>query len=613
MPLRGTHIVGAELTYECISQESNTYEITIRFLRDCGPTAEADFDNPIQLFAFSEAFPGNYLIFEINRPDDIPNIVPEEWNLCTGAPYNLCVEEAIYQRTITLPPQNGGWLLAWARCCRNGNITNLDDPLDQGVTFLARIPSPSEAPVCNSMPTYNNQMPIFICAGEDFFFDHSATDLDGDSLVYAITDPFGGLNFQGFGAGTGDLSQPGPVVGPTNPMGPPPYFPVVFDPGYTGIQPFGPNSTTINPASGLLHINAPTQGVFVIAISVYEYRDGVLLSENKKDLQVHVINCLPQNDPPEISQDFSGLNTIGDTILIEAETGYCYTVTVTDSNQSDLDLVPISATFSGLDVPSITITTDVPGLLIAEVCWNPGCDFVGADLEFILLGTDENNCPIYNPAIDTAYVRVLPLPDVLPEVTYDISGANFAGTDTIIAELDSAFCFLWNVQDTSDFYNGALSYTFVVENVNGGSGFVPLSIAESIYGDSSGVDSILIDMCWEAGCTHVGETYRMILRGVADAGCPPNNFDLDTIYFVIPEPVNPPPLVGTDISGNPLNQDTILVDVHDMACFTFSIEDTFPAVGLEYEIQVLEVLGNGGGIGGPSRWSQSYRYDPFHQ
>ena len=31
---------------------------------------------------------------------------------------------------------------------------------------------------------------MFLCAGETYYFDYSATDADGDSLAYAITTPF---------------------------------------------------------------------------------------------------------------------------------------------------------------------------------------------------------------------------------------------------------------------------------------------------------------------------------------------------------------------------------------------------------------------------------------
>lgn len=580
--VKATHIVGAELTYECANIASNTYNVVLRMFRDCDD-GEAEFDDPITLFAFSEAVPGTYLIFNVDLPDQTPEIEPEEWDDCVGRPYNLCVEEAVYRRQISLPPQNGGWNLAWARCCRNAAIDNLVTPLDQGVTFLARIPSPQEA-TCNSMPTFNNRLPVFICANETLAFDHSATDLDGDSLVYALTHPFDGLNIQGFGAGNANFGSPNPVVSASNPMGPPPYRLVNFSGNFGPNDPFGGNAITVNPGSGWLTVNAPNTGVYVVAISVFEYRDGVLISENKRDLQVHVIDCLPQNDPPLISHDLQGLNTIGDTILIEASNDFCYSVTLTDTNQNPLTVTPISAIFSGGGSPTLNITGNAPGQLDLDVCWEPGCDFDGAEVEMILMGIDAANCPIYNPAFDTVYVRILPPPEIRPEVDYDLSPVPSNG-DTIIAEIDSSFCFTWWVADTQN-YGGPLSFEFFVEEVGGGAGFTPTSVTATPVNDS-----VLVEVCWTAGCENLEFLYKMVLRGVADDACPPNNQDFDSLYFYIPPIINPPPVVTTDLSGNILDQDTIQVDVHAQACYEVTVVDTYPANSLNYIIEVLDLNG----------------------
>ena len=64
--VKATHIVGAELTYECANIASNTYNVVLRMFRDCDD-GEAEFDDPITLFAFSEAVPGTYLIFNVDQ------------------------------------------------------------------------------------------------------------------------------------------------------------------------------------------------------------------------------------------------------------------------------------------------------------------------------------------------------------------------------------------------------------------------------------------------------------------------------------------------------------------------------------------------------------------
>ncbi|MEZ4688090.1 MAG: hypothetical protein R3B47_19130 [Bacteroidia bacterium] len=193
--LRATHIVGAELYYTCIDSTNHLYEITLKLYRDCD-RGQANFDNPIELFIFNGATGRQHAIISIPKPANTPKIAPENWDNCVGSIYTICVEEGIYRDTIQLPPTIGGYDLAWARCCRNSAITNLNDPLGQGVTFLAHVPGSAQAS-CNSMPVFRQVPPVFLCANQRFDFDHSAFDPDGDSLVYQITNPYLGLDLNG--------------------------------------------------------------------------------------------------------------------------------------------------------------------------------------------------------------------------------------------------------------------------------------------------------------------------------------------------------------------------------------------------------------------------------
>ena len=204
--LQATHIVGAELYYECIDSTRYRYLITLKLYRDCD-RGQAPFDNPIEFFVFGAADSSLVGIYNIAKPPLTPRIVPRGWEACLGSIDSLCVEEGIYRMILPLPPRKGGYHLAWARCCRNSAITNLQVPLSQGVTFLAHLPDTSLAR-CNSMPTFNQVPPIFLCAGLPFRFDHSATDMDGDSLVYRLVNPYLGLDLMRRGAGNSTL-RPG--------------------------------------------------------------------------------------------------------------------------------------------------------------------------------------------------------------------------------------------------------------------------------------------------------------------------------------------------------------------------------------------------------------------
>lgn len=585
-----THIVGAELTYECLNANTNRYQVRLRMLRDC-KNGQAQFDDPIRLFVFSSLNPNNVSIVSIPRPLQTPRIVPEDWTVCAGNREVICVEEAIYVTTVTLPPITGGYDLGWARCCRNFNITNLRLPLTQGVTFLAHVPGPDEAR-CNSMPVFDDQLPTFICTGKTFFFDHSATDPDGDSLVYELSWPYTGLNMLSQGAGNPNNGGPQPVVNAQNPMGAPPYQQVTYSSQiYSSLDPFGSGVSYIDPQTGYLTFRADNPGVYVVAVSVKEYRNGVFLSENKVDLQIHAIPCLPGGDPPEISHDLSGLQTRGDTVIVSALDSLCYRVTVTDTNLADrLTANPVSAIFynaGGGNRPTVSVSGSNP--LFADICWQPGCEWTGDTVTMILAARDEGDCSNYNYVFDTVYVIIEPSPPRAPVIGYDLSSVRHNG-DTIIAELDTAFCFDWWVNDTLR-NGGPLNYSYVFEALDSGPGIFP-----SVSPDISNPDSIPFRVCWQAGCDQIERTFRLVMTGTDASACPPNNATQDTLYFYIPPPPNPPPLVNLSQNGNTIGGDTLEINVHDQICFEFSIRDSYPAVGLNYQYSFLPL--DSGALGG---------------
>ncbi|MEM6264070.1 MAG: hypothetical protein AAGI38_16265, partial [Bacteroidota bacterium] len=254
LPTEGhsSHIIGADLTYRVINPSLSQYEVTLTMYRDCA-NGNVGFDPTIYLFLFRGSTQEGIGFRQAQPNFTTPDTLPISWNNCTDIPYNICIEMGSYIDTVILPPIPGGYHIGWARCCRNAAVSNIEP--DQGITILTHIPSvkPNNSPLFKQLP------PPFICLGKTFFFDYSATDLDGDSLVYEITDPWSGRNSNGWGAHSNFSS-----VVPRNPMGPPPYVPLAFLPGYSAFNPFGSGSFSIDNYSGLLSIT-PTQ----IGLSVF--------------------------------------------------------------------------------------------------------------------------------------------------------------------------------------------------------------------------------------------------------------------------------------------------------------------------------------------------------
>lgn len=132
-------------------------------------------------------------------------------------------------------------------------------------------------PIANSNPTFTNFPPLFICRGEALSFDHSATDLDGDSLVYSFYTPY-----------DGDLN-----TGPKDPTfsgNTAVFTPVVFLSGYSTTNPLGGAGLSIS-STGLLTGTPPALGQYVVGVKVKEYRNGVYLDETLRDFQFNVVTC----------------------------------------------------------------------------------------------------------------------------------------------------------------------------------------------------------------------------------------------------------------------------------------------------------------------------------
>ena len=288
-----THIVGGDMTYRCLGGDN--YEITLTVRRDCfNGDEEAQFDDPATLGIFDnfgtlQVALGDGLGRSFVSPTSVTRIgnsLAEECRIPnTGS---LCVDEAIYRDTIHLPFNKRGYFVAYQRCCRNVILNNIDNPLEAGATYYVEI-IPEPALECNSQPTFNEWSDIYICAGEPFIFDHSATDPDGDELVYRICNATNGAT----------INNPIPAL-PSNP----PYDPgdlIPFSNGFSLDNVFGSGSPLrIDSATGELTATPEVTGTFLVGICVEEYRNGVLYSIVRRDFEINVVPC---GDPISVDCD----------------------------------------------------------------------------------------------------------------------------------------------------------------------------------------------------------------------------------------------------------------------------------------------------------------------
>ena len=279
--MQATHIVGGEISYRCLG--SNRYEITLKIYRDCFNGLE-DFDRP--------AFLGIYdLEGSLITRVDIPfsgirdTLNPSLDDPCLVVPGNVCVDTTTYRTTVLLGPnpRGGAYQITYVRCCRNKIINNIVAPEETGAVYDIILTNEAMQR-CNNSPVFEKLPPNYICADKPFVFDHSATDADGDSLVYSLCTPFS--------AGSITNPKPRPTFSPTNNA--PPFDEVEWQPGFGLENLFGLGEPLrIDPQTGLLTAVPGLQGTFVVGVCVDEYdrATGQWLSRTRRDFQYDVGLC----------------------------------------------------------------------------------------------------------------------------------------------------------------------------------------------------------------------------------------------------------------------------------------------------------------------------------
>ena len=279
--IHATHLVGSDMYY--VDLGGSNYNIVLKVYRDCGPanTNETGFDDIIHFGVFNSNT--NQMIdqYDVFLNASTIQIIPVVMtNPCGIPPSDLCIEEATYTQQMYLPDGPSGYTIVWQRCCRNPTISNLElvggNP--PGMTSIVTIPSTNQInPVSNSSPTFLEFPPVAICANFEFFFDHSATDIDGDELVYSFCAPFHGA----------DGANPAP-----NPPSNPPYINVPYSPGFSAGYPIASAPAfSIDASTGMITGTPNMPGQYAMGICCEEYRDGELIGKILRDFQFNVVLC----------------------------------------------------------------------------------------------------------------------------------------------------------------------------------------------------------------------------------------------------------------------------------------------------------------------------------
>jgi gliding motility-associated-like protein len=294
---RASHIVGGELQFTCLNSQVSSseirYNIVFKLYMDCitgNPNAIAGEDT--SFFVLYNALTKKALDTLVVKKSSSQIIPPGFSNACITSPPDVCLQLNTYNFTVTLPNDSAGYYLATNNCCRNASIANIINPGNTGASYFIYLPPNS---VTNNSAVFNNFPPQIICINNPFFYNHSATDPDGDSLSYEFGPAFKSLTTVSGGSIYANFS-------------PPPYPSVTYGAGFSAAKPMlGSPLIKINAVNGIITGTPNFEGRFVVAVYCHEWRNGVKINTVIREFQFEVTKCSKAvvANIPQYSEEFN--------------------------------------------------------------------------------------------------------------------------------------------------------------------------------------------------------------------------------------------------------------------------------------------------------------------
>lgn len=395
---QANHLMGGDCTYRDIG--NGRVEVKIMVYRDCtSGNGAAALDNTITYYRYPATDVANskYSTFTTRAVKLFQTkTVQPEAPRCKP-PAGLCVQLGIYLDTFTIGTDTLGYHLVWARDFRNYNapITNIV----KGTSCGAFNPNPRNPygsiwycfvpvkTIVNSSPQFLTNPIPFVCSGRTTVFNPLVSDKDKDSLVFSLekpSSPIGNCNTNGF---------PTPV-----PPGHPNFLSVVYGSGYSAGNPFGSGSSaSINSVTGEISVNPASNGNYIVAIQIAEYRVNPVTRKARfigyirRDLQFVVGSCSVSYAPQYVKDTlgYTRYLNVGDTLNISA---------IARSTGDTVYMAATGGIFSNnasIVPPYATVTGTLIGYKSAElkIKWVPSCNHITfTSPHVITVSASDENC-----------------------------------------------------------------------------------------------------------------------------------------------------------------------------------------------------------------------------
>ncbi len=297
-----SHVMGGEITWKC--DGNNKYIFELVFYRDCNGAEVNTLSENLRVWNHPSLTV--ILLPFVSRIDISPACTAVSGGptplICgsgTSGGNGIGAIEKITYRSLPIDivgvPPSQGWVFTYENFARSNALTNITSPATYGITLTAKMFAHGNGVGCTDNSPSFLQAPYFVsCAGTPFSYNMNAVDNDLDSLHIDFGIPYN--NFP-----TGAYNPP------LNPI------PIPFEPGFSFASPT-PNSSvnpsnipaSINPSNGEITFNSFTVGNFVVKVLVKSYRQGVLIAEVEREMQLVIVPCSAANNAPIFTPPFAG-------------------------------------------------------------------------------------------------------------------------------------------------------------------------------------------------------------------------------------------------------------------------------------------------------------------
>ncbi|MEX0966721.1 MAG: PKD domain-containing protein [Bacteroidia bacterium] len=380
-PLNATHLMGSDIQWQCLGND--TFKITITIYRDC---------NGVELWNDDLTIKGtdcNYSYSErpfMSAPVDITPTCSKSCTRCTSPacafPYGI--QKIQLTRIVDLGSVSCCQLeISWGQNARNDIITTGM----AGQRFHINAMMNKCLATCNNSPVFTNAPVSMICIGECLIYNQGVTDEEGDSLVYSFTSPLVASE------------EPGNYLSPYS-------FekPLQFQGFPNADLPF--NRTTceglhLDSANGDLKFKPLMAQVTVMAIKVEEYRNGQKIGEVRRDIQLIIMHCPPNNAPV-----LSGINGTSE-FTAEACPGQplCFDIFSEDEDQGDT----LTMEWNN-GIPDANFSISGKRRPTGRFCWIPEEGDARAAPYFFTVKLKDDACPFVAATARAYSIYVRPLP-----------------------------------------------------------------------------------------------------------------------------------------------------------------------------------------------------------